>query len=77
MSTKEKIYSAVAGLTEEEAKKLYALIRIIFSENDGSSDDPKKAFEELEKLKRPFSPPIKDEKEEYYRYMEKKYGALA
>lgn len=33
-----------------------------------------KAFEELEKLKRKFSPPITDDKEEYIRYLESKYS---
>ena len=76
MSTKEMIYSVVAGLTEEDAEKLYALIRIVFNKRGSTLSDSEKAFQELEKLKRPFTPPVDDEKEEYYKYLEEKYENL-
>lgn len=76
MSTKEMIYNEVSMLTDDDAEKLYALIRIIFKKKDSELSTSQKAFEELEKLKKKFSPPVDDDKEEYIRYLEKKYESL-
>ncbi|MDO5151178.1 MAG: hypothetical protein Q4D76_17580 [Oscillospiraceae bacterium] len=76
MSTKEMIYNAVSDLTEEDAQKLYSIIQIIFrSRNEDTLTESQKAFQELEKLIKPFKTPV-DEKEEYYRYLEEKYENL-
>ena len=78
MSTKELIYNAVSDLTEEDAQTLYSLIQLIFKKKETTLTDSQKAFQKLEKLKRPFNPPIdkEKEKEEYYRYLEEKYENL-
>lgn len=76
MSTKDLIYSAVSELTEEDAKMLYSLIQLVFKKKESSLAESQKAFQELEKLRRPFNPPILDEKEEYYQYLEEKYENL-
>lgn len=65
MSTKEMIYNEVAKLNESDAEKLYALIQIIFNKTESTMSDSQKAFQELEKLKKPFSPPITDDKERF------------
>jgi len=76
MSTKELIYNEVAGLSDEEAEKLYSLIHLIFKKKESSLSESQKAFQELEKLKKKFSPPVDDEKEEYIRHLEEKYDSL-
>lgn len=73
MSTKEMIYDEVSKLNDDDAEKLYALIRLIFRKPENSLSDSQKAFQELEKLKRKFSPPIDNDKEEYIRCLEEKY----
>lgn len=73
MSTKEMIYDEVSKLNDDDAEKLYALIRLIFRKPENSLSDSRKAFQELEKLKRKFSPPIDNDKEEYIRCLEEKY----
>ncbi|MBQ7529776.1 hypothetical protein IJT10_07750 [bacterium] len=62
MTTKELILDAISDLTEEDAHK-------------NTLTDSQRAFQELEKLKRPFDPPIENEKEECYRYLEEKYNS--
>ena len=76
MSTKEMIYHEVAGLSDDDAEKLYALIRLLFKKSDNTPTDSQKAFQELENLKKKFSPPVDDDKEEYIRYLKKKYESL-
>lgn len=76
MSTKEMIYHEVASLSDDDAEKLYALIRLLFKKSENIPTDSQKAFQELEKLKKKFSPPVDDDKEEYIRYLEKKYESL-
>ena len=73
MSTKEMIYDEVSKLNDDDAEELYALIRLIFRKPENSLSDSRKAFQELEKLKRKFSPPIDNDKEEYIRCLEEKY----
>lgn len=72
MSTREMIYDEVSKLNDDDAEKLYALICLIFKKKDDSRSDSQKAFHELEKLKKKFSPSV-DDKEEYIRYLEEKY----
>lgn len=76
MSTKEMIYSAVSDLSEEDAQTLYSLIQLIFKKKESTLTESQKAFQELEKLKKSFNPPIEDEKEEYHKYLEGKYENL-
>ncbi|MBQ8134276.1 MAG: hypothetical protein IJ192_07730 [Clostridia bacterium] len=76
MSTKEMIFEEVSKLTEDDAEKLYALIRLLFTKKNETLTDSQKAFQELESLKKKFSPPVDDDKEEYIRYLEEKYENL-
>ena len=76
MSTKEMIYHEVASLSDDDAEKLYALIRLLFKKSDNTPTDSQKAFQELEKLKKKFSPPVDDDKEEYIKKKKKKYESL-
>ena len=76
MSTKEMIFEEVSKLAEDDAEKLYALIRLLFTKKNETLTDSQKAFQELESLKKKFSPPVNDDKEEYIRYLEKKYESL-
>ena len=76
MSIKEMIFEEVSKLAEDDAEKLYALIRLLFTKKDDTLTDSQKAFRELENLKKKFSPPVDDDKEEYIRYLEEKYENL-
>ena len=76
MGTKEMIFEEVSKLAEDDAEKLYALIRLLFTKKEETLTDSQKAFRELESLKKKFSPPVDDDKEEYIRYLEEKYENL-
>ena len=78
MSTKELIFKKIDTMSASDIEKLYSFMQIFFadeSEQASSLAESQKAFEELEKLRRPFENPVTDEKEEYRRYLEVKYGS--
>ena len=76
MSTKELIFKKIDTMSASDIEKLYSFMQIFFadeSEQASSLAESQKAFEELEKLRKPFKNPIVDYKEELYEALREKY----
>ncbi len=76
MSTKELIFKKIDTMSASDIEKLYSFMQIFFadeSEQASSLEESQKAFEELEKLRRPFKNPVVDYKEELYEALREKY----
>ena len=76
MSTKELIFKKIDTMSAKDIEKLYSFMQIFFadeSEQASSLEESQKAFEELEKLRKPFKNPVVDYKEELYEALREKY----
>ena len=76
MSTKELIYKKIDTMSAKDIEKLYSFMQIFFadeSEQASSLEESQNAFEELEKLRKPFKNPVVDYKEELYEALREKY----
>ena len=76
MSTKELIFKKIDTMSASDIEKLYSFMQIFFADESkqaSSLEESQKAFEELEKLRKPFKNPVVDYKEELYEALREKY----